>query len=510
MRDEQLRLMWQNAVDAMIVLDRDGTVVDANPAYFTLHGHAPDEILGRPFTVIVPPSERDAAFERFTALFHDGDVLPSYQFEIVHADGTPRIVEGQVSFIAEEGRRTLMLAMLRDISDRVRYEEALRRSEEHFRLLIENALDIITVIEADGTIRFESPSVERVLGFLPNEMIGRNAFELIHPDDLPGVLSVYVEALSAPGKSAGAEFRFRCADGDYVYIEAIGTNLLEHPAIRGIVLNSRDVTRRKRAEQELQEMNELLEQRVAERTSELAQAVQRLEEAHRSQKRFIADASHDLRTPLTVLRSELDLLAMGERIDDEVADAVERMAAEVSLLDQLTSDMLMLARLESDRSVRRDPIRLDEIVATSIEFLSSIASEKGLTWDVSLEEECPVSGDGRLIGRAVRNVLENAIKYSHPSTAIAVRLRREDAEIVLEVIDSGVGIPQEDLERVFERFYRSDRTRSTPGSGLGLAIVRSAITLHGGSVAIASESDGGTRVTMRLSAVETASRSPSG
>jgi PAS domain S-box-containing protein len=500
MRDERLRLMWEMAVDAMILLDPSGIVVDANPSYYSLNGYTPEEILGRRFDVIFPAEERAFVAERFTAMFarEREEILPAYDFQIERKDGTRCTVEGRVSFLEEDGARSLMLAMLRDVSDRVRIQESLRQSEEHFRLLIENALDIITIIEADGTIRYESPSVERVLGFTQDELVGRNAFEMIHPDDLPGVIEIYLEALNVPGMSSGAEFRYLNSAGEWIYLQTIGTNLLEHPAIHGLVLNSRDVTARRLAEQSLQEMNELLEHRVTERTSELALALKRLEEAHLAQKRFIADASHDLRTPLTVLRSEIDLLAMGETVSGEVAEALERMGDEVSLLDQLTSDLLMLARLDSERLQMRSEVDLAALVATSVDFLSPIAADKGLEWDLRIGEVGTILGDERALARAIRNVLENAIKYSEPSSTIDVRVDVEDDAVVVEVCDRGIAIPAEELERVFERFYRSDRTRSTPGSGLGLAIVRSVVEAHDGSARMTSDETGETRVTIRL------------
>jgi PAS domain S-box-containing protein len=131
-----------------------------------------------------------------------------------------------------------------------RAEKALRESEERFRSLVRFASDIITILDGDGTIRYESPAIERVLGYKPEDLIGSNAFDYVHPDDVERVSSVLAEALETQGVTPLVEYRFRCADGTWCYLEAIGNNLIAEPSVQGIVVNSRDITERKRAEKE--------------------------------------------------------------------------------------------------------------------------------------------------------------------------------------------------------------------------------------------------------------------
>ena len=153
----------------------------------------------------------------------------------------------------------------------------LQHREEHFRSLIENAADIITIVSAEADILFVSPSVERIMGYLPRELEGRNAFDFIHPEDLHSVMEIFQAHVRTPGNAISIEFRFRHNDGDYCILESAGKNLLDHPAVAGIVVNSRDVTRRRKAEEALQRSHLELEQRVNERTGELLEANQRME-----------------------------------------------------------------------------------------------------------------------------------------------------------------------------------------------------------------------------------------
>jgi diguanylate cyclase (GGDEF)-like protein/PAS domain S-box-containing protein len=134
-------------------------------------------------------------------------------------------------------------------------EDALRQSEERFRSLVQNSSDIITVLQADGTISYESPSIERILGYRPEDLVGKNIVEFVHPDDISRVQSLLWEEIQRPDLSVVGEFRFRHANGSWVYIESSGKNRLDDSVIQGVVINSRDITERKRAEETLRSLS---------------------------------------------------------------------------------------------------------------------------------------------------------------------------------------------------------------------------------------------------------------
>ena len=166
-----------------------------------------------------------------------------------HSPTEQRWFSGRVTRFPASGPPRAVVAH-ENITERKLAEEALRRSEERFRSLVRNVSDIITVLETDGTIRYESPSIERVLGYEPEELIGTSAFDYVHPEDAERVQSVFAEALKNQGVSPHLEFRFRHQDGSWRYLEAVGNNLLADPSVRGMVINSRDITERKQAERE--------------------------------------------------------------------------------------------------------------------------------------------------------------------------------------------------------------------------------------------------------------------
>jgi two-component system, OmpR family, sensor histidine kinase MprB len=216
-----------------------------------------------------------------------------------------------------------------------------------------------------------------------------------------------------------------------------------------------------------------------------------LEESVGKQRRLVADASHELRTPLTAVRTNVDLLREGQLAHDEAQHALDEASVELSALTTLVSDLVELARGE-ERQLRVEELQLDDLVATAVERAKSRAPD--VTFVTALSPTV-VNADPVLLDRAVGNLLDNAVKYSPAGAPIEVTVR--DGEVV--VADHGPGVAEEDLARIFDRFYRAAGARSKPGAGLGLAIVREAAEAHGGTATVESGA-GGARFRLTLPA----------
>jgi PAS domain S-box-containing protein len=188
--------------------------------------------------------------EKFTKFSHQYEYLQLDEMIIVFATLALAMIIFSVRRVHE---------LQQDIIERTRAEEALRRHEERFRLLIENASDIITVLDHHGTIRYGSPSVANVLGYNPKELIGENAFALVHPDDLPGVLQTFRRILDAPGETQSVEFRFRHKNGSWQFFESIGSHFRAESGEAAVIVNSRCINERKQVEQSLAERSRRLE-----------------------------------------------------------------------------------------------------------------------------------------------------------------------------------------------------------------------------------------------------------
>ena len=215
---------------------------------------------------------------------------------------------------------------------------------------------------------------------------------------------------------------------------------------------------------------------------------------------FVANASHELKTPAASIRAAAETLRNGA-LDDPPAALrfTEQLEREAMRLSRIVSDLLDLSRLESGSDLA-ERVRLDIVAADELERLEEMAREAGLAIELHTQGVPSVAGSGRDLALLVRNLIDNAVRYTPSGGRVDVSVSAEDGQVVLQVADTGMGIPQRDLPRVFERFYRVDRARSreTGGTGLGLSIVRHVAENHGGEVTVQSELSAGSTFVVRL------------
>lgn len=231
----------------------------------------------------------------------------------------------------------------------------------------------------------------------------------------------------------------------------------------------------------------------------------RLEEAFRSQQTFVSDASHQLKTPLAILRGEIDLMRNRARSPEEIAQFLESASEEVGYLSRMLEDLLTLARIDTGtRALSLSSVRVDETLLDVVAKLDRLAAPKhvDLIVDLNMHESANycVQGDADLIRGLFECIIENAIKYSRTGGGrVEISLREEAERVEIDVRDEGIGIPPADLPKIFDRFHRSDLARSRfPGSGLGLAIAKRIIEVHQGSITAESDPDRGTCVRISL------------
>jgi two-component system phosphate regulon sensor histidine kinase PhoR len=208
----------------------------------------------------------------------------------------------------------------------------------------------------------------------------------------------------------------------------------------------------------------------------------------RARRDFVANISHELRTPLTSIRLVLESLLSASVKDPAVAAGLPKIQVEVEALQQMAQELLDLAQIESGRAlVRLVPTPVAQLIDGTVERLRPQAVRKRQVVDATVSPGAMALADAELVSRALGNLLHNAIKFTPPDGHIWVRARPLNGDIVIEVADSGPGIPRDDLPRVFERFFRGDRSRAGGGTGLGLAIAKHVVEAHGGKIWVESE-----------------------
>jgi diguanylate cyclase (GGDEF)-like protein/PAS domain S-box-containing protein len=249
--EERYRSLFDGVPIGLYRTTPSGVLLDANAALVKILGYPSRvSLLQANAADIYVDLEDRHRWQR--AIEAEGAAQTTYEARVRRGDGDVIWVRFSVrAFRDETGRILRYEGAMEDVTDRRRIEEALRASEERFRSLVQNASDMIAILEPDGTVRYESPSHQRVLGHGPEDHVGKSVFDLLHPDDRAAVAEALDGLLERPGETTTMEYRCRHSDGGWRVLESTAANLLDHSAVAGIVLNSHDITDRKRAEEQL-------------------------------------------------------------------------------------------------------------------------------------------------------------------------------------------------------------------------------------------------------------------
>ena len=244
---------------------------------------------------------------------------------------------------------------------------------------------------------------------------------------------------------------------------------------------------------------------IAQIAAEFNSMTDRLQQTEAARKRFVSDASHELKTPLAAIRLLTDSILQNRGMEEEtVHEFISDIGQEAERLSRITEDLLRLTRLDSDILAAAERVDMEQMVQRVIRMMEILAEEKQIELSYQAEAGCVVLAAPDEIHQVIYNLVDNAIKYSRSGGFVQVDLRREGGCAVLAVCDNGIGIPEKDLEHIFERFYRVDkaRSRSAGGTGLGLSIVQDFVRKRGGTVKAACREGGGSVFTVRLPLAE--------
>lgn len=412
----------------------------------------------------------------------NGEDMPVSQVILAH-----RSRSGTLEFIS---------TLARDITAQKEAASALIRSEAHFRSLIENALDIISIVDVEGKLQFVSPSIERVLGWTPEELQGRSIFSLVHETEIAVAAETFSKVVHKGEMAEPAEFRIRHKDGGYRRLEHVSENLLNDPAVGGVVINSRDVTDRRHAEEALIEsQQQLLQAQKMEAVGRLAGGI-----------------AHDFNNLLTAIKGFTELLLL----DFEEGDPRRGFAAEIqgaaTRAAGLTRQLLAFSRrqvlqpevLDLNTTVIEMEKMLRRLVGEDMRMITSLDPHLGY-----------VRADPGQVEQVLMNLVVNARDAMPQGGELRIRtanaeLTEQDTQthtyvqpgefVLLEVSDTGIGMSRELQDRVFEPFFTTKEQGK--GTGLGLSTVYGIVKQSGGYVWVDSELGLGTTFRIYLPRVE--------
>ena len=402
-----------------------------------------------------------------------------FEYRMLAASGKVVWIHDVVSVVSEPGKPKKRRGVMVDVTDRKNAEAELRKREEHFRLLIENASDLITVLDHQGGLRFQSPSVARMLGYRPEEMIGHSIFDYLHPEDAPRIGPTIQRAVANPGLPVSVEYRFRHQDGSWRYMQSVGRSIPGETPEGFIIVNSRDTTETRKLEEQFRQAQKM------EAIGQLAGGV-----------------AHDLNNILTVVHMQLDLLKHGDPMTAVQAESVADIEKASRRAADLTRQLLMFSRRQA---ALKGDLDLNAVVTNITKMLQRILGE-----DIGMHisyapQPLPVHADNGMLDQILLNlavnsrdampeggrlVIETSVAEFDEFAASQRPLARPGRFACITFSDTGKGIPPEILPRIYEPFFTTKDVGK--GTGLGLATVFGIIQQHHGWINVYSEVDRGT------------------
>lgn len=350
-----------------------------------------------------------------------------------------------------------------------------------YESVVEDGSDIIFIVNYTGEILYHNASVEETLGHKPKSLVGRNFFDFILPDTLPAFRKLYQGSTKVPYQEA-VEFQFLCKDKSYKYLEFNSINLRHKEGLEGLILDCRDITERKRDAEELRK-------------------------AQKAKDQFLANISHEIRTPINGIAGMAALLSENPGREDQITylNAIKSASENLKVI---INDILDLASIESGKlKFERIGFNLNDLVQSLVNTFSLQAKEKRLEFTCKLDPSANkiFIGDPVRLNQILINLISNAIKFTHSGSiqllcSAKAAKSKGKCHLKFQVADTGIGIHKDKLKTIFESFSQADAsvTRKYGGTGLGLTIVKQLVELQSGSITVQSEEGKGSVFTVTI------------
>lgn len=459
-----------------IVIHDGKSLIDANPAFLKMLGYDLDELKKVKSIEIIVPEDGELVRKNIENRHEQ-----PYEIAMLRKDGSRIIVEICGRSMEYQGRM-VRVAAVRDISERKKYEQALKNSEERFRAIFETARDCIFIKDLNFRYTLVNPAAANLLGKPASEIIGATDFDLFSPEIAQKIREIDQRVI---GGEIVSEDSVRLVNGEFKTFSFIKVPLRDHHgniyALMGI---ARDISERAALMEEIKKKS------------------QELEKALKVKSDFLSMVSHELRTPLVPIIGYADMLLDGTfgDIPAYICEPLRIIKKRAEALKYLIDDLLQLAKQDNgDLYLRIKPLNAQTSLKEIISIYTAIDHGKPVEFELLGDEIHILADHGRFV-QIIQNLIENSIKYSNESVQITISTSTDANWGLIEISDNGIGISNESMDLIFERFYQAENvnTRKNDGVGLGLAIVKELVISMGGSVSVSSRLGEGSTFTVKL------------
>ena len=492
--------MVQYASDPIFIFNPDETYRYVNDCFAKTLGKSATDIIGKTPYDIFSHDEAEKRLNLVRKVFKT-DEHGEIEVKVVTPNGVENYYLTSADPIKDEQNNILWVTCIsKNITERKEKEQALKASEEKFRLMIKNSNDVFLLVNENQEVFFASDVIYNLTGYTVEEIIG-SVTHLIHPDDLANSIQGWMKVFANKNEIVRVQYRHKHKQNGYVWFESVIQNHIDNPAIKAIVVNARDITANKEAElikkeidaliiaKEKAELSELI---TKEFSSELIKAKEKAEEGDRLKSAFLANVSHEIRTPMNGILGFAELLKESNLTGEEQQKYLNVIRESGKRMLNIIHDIVSISKIESGQM----EVSISETnVNDQIEFINNFFKPESERKELHLlinktlaSKESIIKTDGEKLYAILTNLVGNALKFTNAGL-IEIGVEKKGDFLEFFVKDTGKGIPENQKEIIFERFRQGNDLITKPyeGTGLGLSISKAYVEMLGGKIWVESE-----------------------
>ena len=474
-------------------------------SYSTLFGHQFENniITAAECENFIHPEDRENYFNHFDAILESNSTKWSDEYRYLKSDGSYAYVSDKAIIIRDtNGTAIRMIGAMEDITERKNVEEQnrllieennrnkniqLNEAKNMYRLLADNTVDLVCLHNLDTTFEYISPSILKLMGYTPEELIGELPMNFVHPKDLELIQHSFTSFITEEeDENAYVEARFKNKKGDYVWFEIKASIVKENGKPISFQTSARNITQQKEVQYAMKK------------------ALAQERELNELRTNLVSTISHEFRTPMTTIRTSAELIEMyieGHNFihSAQLQKRINTITEEIDRIVELMNAVLTISKDDAGKT-NFNPTIFDlkqiclDVIETS--YSHQLGGRKVQTFFEG--DNFTVFADKNLMEYSLFNLLNNAFKYSEGAGDILLNLSSKNNEIEIQIIDFGIGIPEKDIPKLFNTFFRASNTEGIQGTGLGLYIVKTFTERNSGSIQVTSELGKGTQVTLKF------------
>lgn len=498
--EELFKEAFEHSPAGMALVDREGAYIEVNEKLCQMLGYSNQEMKSLTFQEIT--YEDDLAADLKNKINLDSGQIPKFGLEkrFVKKNNSLLWTHMSVSKVKNSTKESYYIVQIIDISKRKKIElqnkflieennanKSIQLNEaiNMYRFLAENSVDLVCLHNLENTFQYVSPSVINILGYTPEEMEGKSPLDFAHPDDLKYITDSFSNFINEKTDDRTVA-RFLNTDGIYVWLETKGSIIKEKNVKTGFQSSSRDVTKR------------IEEEEIIEKT------LSKERELNALRSNLISTVSHEFRTPMTTIRTSAELIGIyleGHSFEKKprLEKQLSTITGEIDRIVELMNSVLTISKEDAGKT-NFSPVQFDlkqlclQVIETSFDN-----QKDGRKVETCIEgEKLLVFADKNLMEYSIYNLLNNAFKYSQGSGDVILKLSASASNVNLQIIDRGIGIPEEEQDKLFNTFFRASNSNGIQGTGLGLYIVKTFTEKNSGTIKIESILGKGTTITLQF------------